>query len=106
MSQTVVTFRYAYLDREVSLCDAHEATHRYPLGPVTHGAHRGTCSDCAAVGAILVHGLTGQDIAEEWLAAGTACEVEEQDEEWATILVDGYRYRVLPSDLTRLSVQA
>lgn len=54
---TVTTYREAYRDRQWSLCGLHDRGERSaareragigPLGPVTHGAHRGVCAVCEA----------------------------------------------------------
>jgi hypothetical protein len=44
----VVTYRYAYTDGVVSLCDEHADTHPRALGPVEYGRHPGFCHDCDA----------------------------------------------------------
>lgn len=45
-SKRVITYRLAYLDREVSLCDAcleHDDHECGSIGPVQHGQHDGEC---------------------------------------------------------------
>ena len=47
--QQVVTYRGAYIAREISLCHKHSTSEhaRMSLGPVQHGLHRGRCAVCA-----------------------------------------------------------
>lgn len=42
----VITYRLAYHDSRVDLCERHAARYRYPLGPVEHGSRRGSCEEC------------------------------------------------------------
>lgn len=44
----VITYRLAYVDQTRSLCAACAAAPLWPLGPVTHGEHRGGCAMCRA----------------------------------------------------------
>jgi hypothetical protein len=49
MSELVVTYRLAYVDDEVELCDecaAHPPEYLGPLGQVQYGAHEGECEIC------------------------------------------------------------
>ncbi len=46
---TVVTYQYAYIQGDVSLCSEHaeKPPEWLPiLGPVNHGAHEGICDAC------------------------------------------------------------
>lgn len=44
---TTVTYQLAYrTDMTTTLCAAHAANPRHPLGPVQHGQHDGTCDEC------------------------------------------------------------
>lgn len=42
----VVTYRLAYHDSRVMLCDEHAKAPHYPLGPVEQGSRIGTCDVC------------------------------------------------------------
>ncbi len=42
----VITYRLAYKQTEVTLCDDHASEPDHPLGPVTHGARYGGCDVC------------------------------------------------------------
>lgn len=44
---TVVTYRYAYLDRYVTLCEKCAQKFHATLGPVSHSAHTGVCDCCS-----------------------------------------------------------
>jgi hypothetical protein len=44
--ENALTYRYAYVDQAVSLCDRHAAASSVPLGPVL-SARRVACCDCA-----------------------------------------------------------
>jgi hypothetical protein len=51
MDTTVVTYQYAYIAGETSLCDRCiddvDIRAEFPsIGPVSHGAHRGHCDGC------------------------------------------------------------
>lgn len=48
MTQTVVTYRGAYMARQIDLCKRHtnDDDAGMSLGPVQHGAHRGHCAVC------------------------------------------------------------
>lgn len=51
MTPTIVTYQYAYLRGTVDLCPRHAETPPASLpvlGPVSHGARRGTCDACRA----------------------------------------------------------
>jgi len=53
MSQHVVTYRAAYVSRDIDLCHRHATSEAagLPLGPVQHGRHRGTCEVCERLAA-------------------------------------------------------
>lgn len=48
--QLVVTYRGAYIAREITLCDRHatDTDAGMSLGPVQHGAHHGYCHVCCS----------------------------------------------------------
>ena len=43
---SVITYRLAYMNIRVTLCAKCARKYPYPLGPVEHGEHEGTCATC------------------------------------------------------------
>ena len=42
----IVTYRYAYAEKTIDLCDDCTDGAPFALGPVTHGRRDGTCEVC------------------------------------------------------------